>query len=197
MTRLYMIRHAETDSNRCGRYQGSQADPPLTSAGRQAASQASLTIPDHWFTQPIICSPMRRTVETATLLAAGRATISAYRALREYDAGDWTGQLVKAIDQGWPGMRASWNTANLPNVPGGERAVAFGRRVWKALEQCAEIATPDDVIVVTHAGVIREAYRLVTGGQLFTPAPLGAIILRESHGHWELVWRTGEGDGSE
>jgi ribonuclease H / adenosylcobalamin/alpha-ribazole phosphatase len=197
MTRLYIVRHAETYANRCGRYQGSRADPPLTSAGRQAATQASLTIPDHWFTQPIICSTMRRAIETATLLAAGRATITAHHTLREFDAGDWTDQLIEVIDERWPGMRASWNAANLPNLPGGERAVGFGRRVWTALEQCAEIASPADVVVVTHAGVIREAYRLVTAGQLFTPASLGAIILRESHGHWELVWRTGEGGGSE
>jgi broad specificity phosphatase PhoE len=197
MTRLYMIRHAETDSNRCGRYQGSRADPPLTGAARQAAIQAGLIIPGHWFTQPVICSPMRRTVETATLLAAGRAAISAHYALREYDAGDWTDQLIEVIDQRWPGMRASWNAASLPNVPGGDRAVAFGRRVWTALEECAEIAGPNDVVVVTHAGVIREAYRLVTGGQLFTPAPLGVMILRKSHGNWELAWHTEEGEGSE
>jgi probable phosphoglycerate mutase len=197
MARLYMIRHAETDANRRGRYQGSRADPPLTRAGRQAATQASLTIPDYWFRQPIICSPMRRTVETATLLAAGRAAISAHHTLREYDAGDWTDQLIEVIDQRWPGMRTSWNAANLPNVPGGDRAVAFGRRVWTVLEECAEIATRHDLLVVTHAGVIREAYRLVTGGQLFTPAPLGAIILQESHGQWELTWHTKEGEGSE
>jgi broad specificity phosphatase PhoE len=140
---------------------------------------------------------MRRTVETAMLLAAGRVAISEHHALREYDAGDWTNQLIEVIDLHWPGLRASWNAGNLPNLPGGERAVAFGRRVWTALEECAEVANSNDVIVVTHAGVIREAYRLVTDGELFTPAPLGAIILTKSRGHWELVWRTEEGEGSE
>jgi probable phosphoglycerate mutase len=197
MTQLYMIRHAETESNRSGRYQGNRADSPLTCGGRQTAIQAGLTIPDYWFTQPIICSPMRRAVETATLLASGRATISPHPTLREYDAGDWTDQLTEVIDQHWPGKRDAWAAANLPNVPGGDRAVAFSRRVWTALEECAQIAAPDDVVVVTHAGVIREAYRLVTRGQLFTPAPLGAIILQKSYGKWELAWHTQEGEGSE
>lgn len=197
MTRLYLIRHAETDSNRCGRYQGSQADPPLSDAGRLAALQAGLTIADHWFTQPIICSPMRRTVETATLLAAGRTAISEHQALREYDAGHWTNQLIEVIDLRWPGLRASWNAGNLPNLPGGDRAVAFGRRVWTALEECAEHANSNDVIVVTHAGVIREAHRLVTSGKLFAPTPLGAMILTKSRSTWELVWRTEEGESSE
>jgi probable phosphoglycerate mutase len=198
MTRLYVIRHAETDSNRCDRYQGSRADPPLSDTGCQAALLASRNISYNWFAQPIICSPMRRTIETATLLAAGRvSTFKHHHALREYDAGDWTNELVEVIDTRWPGLRASWNSGDLPNVPGGDRAVAFGRRVWVALEECAEFADSGDAMVVTHAGVMREAYRLVTGGKLFTPAPLGAMILTQTTGHWQLSWRTEEGWGSE
>src|SRR5438067_13118826 len=92
-TTLYLIRHAATAANLAtpARLQGRRSDPPLVPAGvRQAEATRDLLA-----AQPIhacYCSPLRRAVQTAEIIAAPhRLTPAPLADLTECDVGDWEG----------------------------------------------------------------------------------------------------------
>src|SRR5690349_8120787 len=92
--RILLVRHAQSEWNAVGRWQG-QADPPLSEFGReQAAGLAEhplLTAFD-----AIVSSDLQRARSTAVAIAECRALgsdeISIDAGLRELDVGSWSGR---------------------------------------------------------------------------------------------------------
>ena len=98
------------------------------------------------------CSPLERTVETATIIADRlSATVLRVEALTEIDFGGWTGRTFEALEQevGW----RRWNhfrTGNRP--PGGETMLeAQARALW----HIETLAPGSATVLVSHCDVIR------------------------------------------
>ena len=151
---VVLLRHGESTWVAEGRFQG-QGDPPLSAAGRRQAALAAdrLAHPHRSPTMPvpqgppleIVHSPLRRTTETAELVAealgssaAGSPSASVPRrpepGLLEIGQGEWEGLPGADIQARWPEVIAGWRRDPLTTwAPGGESVLEVDRRVRPAL----------------------------------------------------------------
>ena len=159
---VLLLRHAQSEWNALGLWQG-QADPPLSPAGRRQASTAAGRIASEpWFGgfDLIASSDLARARQTAELLADGlglRRVSMVDEGLREFDAGEWSGHTLTEIEERWPGQVERFTHRLVDAPPGGESRRVFDRRVAAATVRIADLATrrgADSVLVVTHGGVI-------------------------------------------
>jgi broad specificity phosphatase PhoE len=68
MKTIYFVRHGESDANIQGIISGSELDAQLTEKGQAQATATGKDLRDKGI-QLIVCSPMSRTIATATLIA--------------------------------------------------------------------------------------------------------------------------------
>ncbi|GGE15893.1 hypothetical protein GCM10011390_38690 [Aureimonas endophytica] len=145
MPDFLMLRHAPTDWNAAGRLQG-RADPPLSAAGRAAAS--SWRVPDLVADWPVLASPLRRTMETAVLM--GLAPVPA-PAFVEMDWGACEGRTLAELRAEGGAAFAADEARGLDFRPqGGETPRETGVRALAGLG-----ALGASHVIVTHKGVLR------------------------------------------
>jgi broad specificity phosphatase PhoE len=170
MTRVLLLKHAQSTWNADGRWQGWH-DAPLSEAGRREAREAARWLRDRDWSRTI-SSDLTRARQTADIISSelGIEPPAIEPRLREYDVGDWLGLRREEIEARWPGDLAAWRDGKLSQVPGGERWESFSRRVRSALEDIlsSEIAP---ILVLTHGGVI-EAATAIAGADQRRLAPL-------------------------
>lgn len=163
--RLMLVRHAQSEWNAGGLWQG-QADPSLSDVGRHQAAAAGKRLAAEEEFDAVFCSDLSRAVETAEILAAslGLATSPAIEpGLREYDVGEWSGLTREDIEARWPGDIARFGGGDLVAPPGGETRAAFDDRVSQAaarVGRAAVAAGSGSILVVAHGGVVRALARL-------------------------------------
>jgi broad specificity phosphatase PhoE len=152
MGAVYLVRHGShtlVDNVLLGR-----SDPVgLSEKGRAEARAVAATFKD----APIVLvqtSPRRRCRETAMHIATKLGLpLSIEAALDELDYGGWTGKAFHELaqDSQWQ----HWNEARgRARPPGGESAAEAQARILKQVAD-AEQGAPGDVIMVTHAELIR------------------------------------------
>jgi len=153
-TRLYLIRHGETDQNKTGILMGS-TDTPLNDHGRMQALALRERI-DALAVDAIYASPLSRTVETATLLFGEQARIITDSSLQEFHFGEWEGLHFSAIAKQYPEIWQQWLTDwEQIHIPGAEAFAAFKYRVTTAVEEIIRTHAAKRIAVVTHGGCIR------------------------------------------
>lgn len=145
MAVLLLVRHGESEWNALGRWQG-WADPDLTDLGRQQSKLAARAV---GAIDAVVASDLARATETAEIIAGeiGIGPVVLQPALRERDAGPWTGLTRREIEDGWPGMLASGDRPE-----GYEGDGTLLARVGPALLALADAG--EALLVVTHGGVI-------------------------------------------
>lgn len=159
-TRILLARHAETDWNRLGRWQG-QADPPLNPAGKeQAAALAERLAGDG--IGAIYSSDLVRARDTARAVAA-RVGIDVIEdaGLREIDVGSWSGLTRTEVAQRFPDGYARWLSGEIGHD--GETRAQLTARVVAAVERIALAHPGTTALVVTHGGAIRALRRHADG----------------------------------
>jgi uncharacterized phosphatase len=166
MTSLYLVRHGETDWNRQRRIQGS-TDIPLNPTGRaQAETTGVLLARRHW--DGIFASPLSRAFETASIIAAsvGLGEPGALEAIVERNYGEAEGLNWEEIEQRFPGDTT---------VPGRETHDEVANRVIPALMELALAHRGQNLIVVTHGGVIRSVLNVIDPGVVHGSITNGSI----------------------
>lgn len=151
VARLLLVRHAQSEWNADGRWQG-WADPALSESGAAACAAArDDPILDH--VQAAAASDLSRAWRSAEILAEGRpwAPVVTVRGLRERGAGEWTGLTRDEIQARWPGALR----AQFADIPGGEDAASVTARGVAALHRIAERFEGMTVLVVSHGALIR------------------------------------------
>jgi broad specificity phosphatase PhoE len=157
-TTLYLIRHGATASNleKPPRLQGCRLDPPLAPLGvRQAeATRDVLAI------RPIdfcYCSPLRRAVQTANIVASAHGLVpEPLAALIECDVGRWEGLDWQTIHQADPeSYRRFMACPGEFGYPGGESFGDVHRRVSACLDELLEKHRGESILVVGHHVVNR------------------------------------------
>src|ERR1035437_2627829 len=142
-TNLWLIRHAPVDGPR-GVIHGSDAPADISDATAFAALKARLPANAH-----VVCSPARRTFETALTLGLDPVKD---RAFREQDFGAWTGRrhndLVAELGDAY---RDFWKSPASNAPPGGEN---FVDQIDRAVAGLAPLPS-GDVVLVVHSGTIR------------------------------------------
>jgi probable phosphoglycerate mutase len=152
VTRVLALRHGESEWNAVGRWQG-QEDPPLTETGllqAVAAGEQLGTFDAVW------SSTLQRAAHTAAIIseAIGVGPVLTEPGLMEAGFGPWQGLTIAEIEVGWPGYLADHRRPN-----GAEEPAAVAARAAQALCRISAATPGGEVLVVTHAGLIRTLRR--------------------------------------
>ena len=173
ITRFGLIRHAQTVWNREKKVQGHR-DSPLTADGERQASSWGLILSQFSWDR-ILASDTGRALTTGERINAFlKLPIETDPRLREQDWGQWAGKTIPQIqtelaqvldDQ----INAGWNFC----PPGGEdRKSVLVRSQW-ALQEAFTRWPGENILVVTHEGVIKSlVYHLCGRKFLPTEPPL-------------------------
>ncbi len=153
MTRLFLVRHAQSEWNAQGRWQG-LADPPLSDAGREEATLAAGSL--RGFDGRFISSPLLRARQTAEIIATevSDGGVVIVHDLHEIDVGEFSGLTQDEIEQRLPEAWIAWKQRRLEAYPGGESRAHFRERVIAALRDIARRHPDEKICCVTHGGAI-------------------------------------------
>jgi broad specificity phosphatase PhoE len=154
MSEITFIRHAATDL--AGTFCG-HTDPPLNEEGLRQLAALQNQLRDHPI-DLIYSSDLHRAYATALALAhndAGR--IITTPSLREIFFGDWEGLIWSEIERKDPAFAEQWLAQHSTlTPPNGEPYQHFRQRVIDALSRIEQAHPDQAILVVTHAGVMRE-----------------------------------------
>ncbi len=165
MVKLVLVRHARTAWNAEGRLQG-RTDIGLDETGRAQALR--MRLPAHIKTLAWWSSPLRRAVETATLMGL---QFGIEPLLVEMAWGQWEGHRLADLDAaGGEEMRRNEARGIDFRPPGGESPRDVQRRLKPWLIRIGSAG--GDIGAVTHNGVIRALYALATGWDMTGRPPV-------------------------
>jgi probable phosphoglycerate mutase len=168
-TRFCLIRHGETAWNAEKRIQG-QLDIPLNATGHRQAQAMAEAIAHEPFAA-IYSSGLGRARQTAEAAAQRLRLPIQFRAeLRERHFGIFQNHTAAEAAQRYPESFAK-HTLRDPDYDyeGGESLRVFAARVEAGLRAIAHEHTDQQVLIVTHGGVLDIIYRLATGRDLSQP----------------------------
>lgn len=188
--RLLLIRHAESEGNAAGVFQG-QRDFPLSArgleqAGRLAARLRSRPL-DH-----IYASPLSRASHTAQLVAEAKGmAVTPLPGVMEYDFGEFSGLDWAEITARNPELAAAQRAGGRLHHawPGEEGREAFRLRACSAIWSLEAHHGDESVAVVTHGGVIAVFCQEVLGLDPTYRAP----FMVENTSIFEIDVRDGKG----
>ena len=178
-TKIVLIRHGQTSWNALGPLQGN-ADVPLDATGvEQARMLANSTY--NKTVNVVYSSPLSRAYDTAQAIAgAHNLTVKVHGNFREMGVGIYTGYQTSQIP---PGIRISWTTnpdfampSGVPDTTNlldpsyvegiyfeGESLNMVADRTWHGLTNLAKQHCGENVVTVTHGGIIQIALTEVYG----------------------------------
>ena len=144
---IYLIRHTKTDTEKGFCY--GQSDVPLSPNFTNEALQLQKKLPEINGGSQVFSSPLSRCLKLAKLLSR---TVKTDDRLLELDFGDWENSYFDQVD---PDVMKHW-ADNFVDVgpPKGESFADLPRRVSSFWQELVKLES-EQIVVVTHAGVIR------------------------------------------
>lgn len=194
MTRsIWLVRHAATEWTGV-RWTGARSDPPLSDEGRLAADGLAAELASRLERgTPVLSSPSRRAVETATPIAARLGVdVEQDANLREVDVGELDGRTFDETAAAYPDLARQVLAADRDiDWPGGERAEDLRVRADAAWRPALAKAGDGSIVLVSHGGVVGELIARLVETDPTEPRswlPAGAAIALEPHGDaWVIV----------
>lgn len=156
--RLWLVRHGQTDWNAAGRIQG-HTPTELNAIGRQQAAALAGQLADKKFAA-IWSSDLPRASQTADALAKPHnLPVHFTPDLRERSFGQYEGASSDEIRAARTalGLEQTGDLADWTGMPGIESNDTLWNRVAAFLQQLSSRYPDDDVLVVTHGGVLSRA----------------------------------------
>lgn len=154
-TRVLLIRHGTTLLTAEDRFAG-VTDVELSDEGRLQAERlahrlAGLAV------AAVYCSPMKRTIETAQILARPHdLTPMPKEGLREIDHGRWEGLRRKEAEARFPEEYAAWEADPFTFAPqGGETGISVLSRARPVLHDLVLMHEGELILVISHKATIR------------------------------------------
>jgi broad specificity phosphatase PhoE len=192
MTRVFLIRHGETEWNRLGIFRGTSEVPLNATGKRQAQALGRYFAPTP--PQFIYSSPRARALETAAPVsrAAGSGkTVAGDEGFADIDRGEWEGLSHEQVKAKWPDLYDRWLFEPKDvQFPGGETLEAVQRRAWQAFRRVSGGAA-GTVAIVSHHVTLRALLCSLLELDLshfrqFELAPASVSEARLEHGIWVL-----------
>ena len=154
-TRIYFVRHGESESNLIHQFAGS-LNKPLTQKGREQANITAQFLNDVSFSA-VYASDLSRAFET------GRAVAKSHnlqpisdRRLREIFAGQWEGETYSDLERKFPESYTTWRTQiGLAQCLDGESVANLQTRVRECVEEIVRHHPGETICIATHATPIR------------------------------------------
>lgn len=162
---LYFVRHGETEHNKNKYYYGS-LDVKLTEKGILQAERATELLKDIKFDK-VFVSERKRAVKTAEILLKSRQyNLTKDARINEMNFGAFEGKSYEKIQELYPKEWKTWcEDWKNASPPGGESYVEFYHRIKSFMDDIIKL-DEDNVLIVTHSGVIRSIYCYVLDGNL-------------------------------
>ena len=154
-SRIFLIRHGETNWNKEGRFQG-QIDIPLNENGKDQARKTFEYLKNISFNKAF-SSSMNRPYETAQIILQNNKDLKIEKidSLVEISHGLWEGKLESEIREKWPLLLKNWH--NKPEeviMPDGESIKDVSERSIKAFDKiCLSQKDNDLSLLVAHDAV--------------------------------------------
>lgn len=188
---LCLVRHGETDWNVARRLQG-HIDIPLNERGRAQAEATARSLTGTRFSA-LYCSDLARARQTAAAITRRYPMPETTDArLRERHYGMFQGLTYDEAARRHPEFYRRFKARELDFAfaERGESLHAFAARIRAALHDIALRHRGEQVLVVTHGGVLDIAYRIAAGRELESardfPIPNAALNWIE---HQPAGWR--------
>jgi broad specificity phosphatase PhoE len=162
-TRLYLVRHGSTPLTAEDRFSGA-IGVDLSDEGRRQV-QALADRLAHEAIGAVYCSPLSRTVETATILAAPHALDpQTDDGLREISHGHWEGLTRREVESQFSDEYSAWEMDPFTFAPsGGESGVSVLARALPVIRTIVSRHEGQSVLVVSHKATLRLVISSVLG----------------------------------
>jgi broad specificity phosphatase PhoE len=154
-TRIYMVRHGATKLSAEDRFAGA-IDVELSEEGKFQAGSLAERLADDSITA-VYCSPMTRTIQTATILATPHKLDLIHReGLREIHHGHWEGMRRADVEAQFPEEYAAWEEDPLTFAPqGGEAGINVIARALPIIREIVLEHRGQNVLIVSHKATLR------------------------------------------
>lgn len=154
-TRLYLIRHGATELSAEDRFSGG-TDVDLSDDGRWQAERLAERLADDSISA-FYCSPMRRTIETAQIVAQPYGlTPNLNEGLREIHHGHWETMRRQEVETTYPEEYAAWQEDPFTFAPvGGESGLSVMARALPVIRTIVTDHADETIAVVSHKATIR------------------------------------------
>lgn len=157
-TNIYLLRHGLPEGDKCLR---GLTDFAITEHGFSQMQQASdgLTI------DAVISSPLKRCCHFAKTYADNKKlSFETMSDFAEMNFGDWDGKpFSELFEHHNSQIMAFFKSPYSVSPPNGETMVAFNQRVTTAFKFVCQQYQGKNLLLVSHAGVMREILQLVLG----------------------------------
>ncbi len=156
--RLYLLRHAVSEGNERGLFQGN-LDFPLSERGKVQSLKAARFLKGRFSFDAVISSPQKRALQTAEIVAdVLNLSLKVDERIRELSYGVLEGKSHEEV-KGWE-IYPRWLENPVKNpIEGVENFESLTKRLTSFLEDLGG----ESVLLVTHGGIIRALTCLVTG----------------------------------
>jgi broad specificity phosphatase PhoE len=183
MGKLIMVRHGESEGNAIRRFTTS-GDAKITDLGRRQALEAAQKIKLKFQPTLVIASTFARARETGLIIAAELLIPIEYEAeFREQSLGDLAGQPYESVanDPTFDPKR-SWQW----RAPNGESHEDVLKRVAPVLDRSAAKYPDEEIVIVSHGGVMRAVWAHVTGKweNAHVPPNCGIVVIEHRGGRY-------------
>jgi broad specificity phosphatase PhoE len=154
-TRVFMVRHGATQLNAEDRFAGA-VDVELSEHGKFQAARLAERLADDSISAAY-CSPMTRTIQTATILASPHnVSLIQKDGLREIHHGHWEGMRRADVEEQFPDEYAAWEEDPFTFAPhGGEAGVNVIARALPVIREIVLEHRGENVLVVSHKATLR------------------------------------------
>jgi broad specificity phosphatase PhoE len=180
MSKIILIRHGESSGNRDRIYAASPLDQPLTELGYRQAQQAAQRIAELFQPRLVVTSAYKRASETARIIAGALGLPLEFEpGLHEREIGALRGRAYGSFLTE-PDYDAQRPWAWKPQ--GGESYEDVQARVGPILDRLAAAHPNEEVIVVSHGGVMLCLWAYVAGHwrDAYAPPNCGIVLIEHN-----------------
>ncbi|KQX67204.1 bifunctional RNase H/acid phosphatase [Angustibacter sp. Root456] len=162
---IVLLRHGVTEHTSARRYSGRGGDDlGLTDLGRRQAQAAGRALAADGGFDAVLCSPLRRTQETAQAVADCLGLpVRVDDDWVECSFGDWDGLTAEQVNERWPEEHAAWFGSLTAAPPGGESLADLEARVLRGRDRLLARLPRGRVLIVTHASPVKSLARAAMG----------------------------------
>lgn len=154
MTKVYLVRHGETEYNKKGCYYG-WTDCDLAPEGRRQAEVLKDVFSNIEYDM-ILSSDLKRAVETANIIKGTAKELVTDKRLRELNFGKWEGkdyqEVMTQYKEHWNLWVEDWANASPTE---GESFVNMYDRVCEFMNEALREFDNKRLVIVSHNGVLR------------------------------------------